>query len=94
MPKHTCHYPGCDTSCPPRHLMCGYHWSLVPGDRQREVYRTVKQRGSYIDATWAPWWRAQALAIESVGRQLNDEPALDRWLERQLETAEKLEKMT
>lgn len=74
--------------------MCGYHWSLVPSDLQREVYRTVKLRGPGVDSSWAPWWRAQALAIESVGRQLDDEPALDRWLARETKTADKLEKMS
>lgn len=43
---------------------------MVPKDLGAEVYRTVKLRGPQIDATWAPWWKAQALAIESVLRQL------------------------
>jgi hypothetical protein len=39
----------------------------VPADVAAEVYRTVGQRGhDGPDATWAPWWRAQAKAIHHV----------------------------
>lgn len=47
-------------------LMCKPHWRQVPADLQAEVYRTVKLRGSAIDDSWAPWWRAQARAIAHV----------------------------
>ena len=33
---------------------------------QTEVNRTVGLRGPRVDATWAPWWRAQAKAIVHV----------------------------
>ena len=64
---HTCHLPGCATPSPPRWLFCPEHWGMVPKDIQREVYRTVSLRdlGS-INATWAPWWRAQAEATFAV----------------------------
>ena len=66
MADHTCHALGCRNPCPPRHLMCGACWSHVPADLQREVYRTVGARGPTCDASWAPWWRAQARAIAHV----------------------------
>src|SRR5271166_4951091 len=60
MRGHHCHALGCKSSCPPRWLMCRSCWVQVPPDIQAEVYRTVKLRGSHVDASWAPWWRAQA----------------------------------
>ena len=66
---HRCHVPKCATACPPRMLMCAKHWRMVPGDVQHEVYRTVGKRGKCVDASWAPWWRAQAKAIDAVLRR-------------------------
>jgi hypothetical protein len=64
--EHRCHALGCKETCPPRWLMCACCWAKVPADLQAEVYRTVKLRGSRIDASWAPWWCAQAKAIAHV----------------------------
>lgn len=66
MSSHHCHALGCKAPCPPQHLMCAPDWALVPPDVQAEVYRTVRLRGPSCDATWAPWWRAQARAIAHV----------------------------
>lgn len=66
MSAHHCHALGCRAQCPPRWLMCGPCWAKVPAALQREVYRTVVLRGPLVDATWAPWWRAQARAIAHV----------------------------
>lgn len=49
--------------------MCPGHWRMVPEDLQAEVYRTVRMRGKAVDETWAPWWRAQAKAIDYVFRR-------------------------
>lgn len=74
--------------------MCRTCWGKVPEDRQREVYRTVRLRdGSAIDSTWAPWWRAQARAIDSV---LKKDPGVtteqrERLLDRELAFAQQLE---
>jgi hypothetical protein len=92
MPPHTCHALGCTKRCPPKHLMCGACWALVPPDIAREVYRTVKLRTPEINATWAPWWRAQARAVDAVARQsLQAGERLDAELARQLAFADKLE---
>lgn len=95
--KHSCHLPGCDRPTPPRHLMCKTHWSMVPGPIQDEVYATVKQRGPNVDSTWAPWWRAQALAIDAVLREVHkDSPRMlenaDRLYEREMKFVKKLER--
>lgn len=74
MTPHHCHALGCREPCPPAHLMCGACWSQVPADLQREVNRTVALRAASVDATWAPWWRAQARAVAHVAhlREPND----------------------
>ncbi len=63
---HQCHAYRCGKPCPPRHLMCAPCWATVSPATQREVYRTVKLRGKGVDATWAPWWRAQSQAIKEA----------------------------
>ena len=91
MSDHHCHALGCNAPCPPRWLMCRPCWSKVPEDIQVEVYRTVKLRGRFVDATWAPWWRAQARAIAHVAflREPNVEKR-DAYLAHALEFADSL----
>jgi hypothetical protein len=64
----------------------------VPVDLQAEVYRTVKLRGRFVDAAWAPWWRAQARAIAHVAflREPNVEKR-DAYLDHALGFADQLE---
>ena len=66
---HICHALACQRRCPPAHLMCATCWRSVPADLQAEVYRTVGLRGPRCDATWAPWWRAQARAVAHVAAE-------------------------
>jgi hypothetical protein len=93
MSDHHCHALGCKEACPPRWLMCRSCWAKVPVDLEAEVYRTVHLRGKFVDASWAPWWRAQARAIAHVAmlREPN-ETARDAYLARELAFADKLEK--
>lgn len=88
---HHCHALGCKAACPPRHLMCGPCWAKVPAPLQAEVYRTVKLRGPDCDASWAPWWRAQAKAIHHVAMLKEPSPAGDGWLSRAIAFADELE---
>lgn len=89
--KHTCHALGCKRACPPRMLMCGPCWALVPRDLQVEVCRTVKLRGPLIDASWAPWWRAQAKAIAHVAHLTEpNEARRDAYLTSAMKTADKM----
>lgn len=39
---------------------------MVPRDIAAEVYRTVDKRDDAVNASWAPWWRAQARAANAV----------------------------
>lgn len=73
-------------------LTCGPHWRMVPADIQRDVYATVGKRGKLIDATWAPWWRAQTRAIHAIMKAEGRDPEkLAQWFDREMETARKLE---
>ena len=95
MSAHHCHALGCKAACPPRWLMCRACWGLVPADLQAEVYRTVGLRGPHADATWAPWWRAQARAIAHVA--FLKSPIVkkrDAYLARELAFADTLETRT
>ncbi len=74
MGAHHCHLPGCKAACPPRFLMCPYHWFMLPGHLMTDVYATVNKRGPSFDATWAPWWRAQAAAIGWVLHKIASDP--------------------
>lgn len=71
--------------------MCGSCWAQVPRDMQDEVYRTVKLRGRACDASWAPWWRAQARAIHHVAMLKAPSPKGALWLKRELAFADRLE---
>ncbi len=93
MSKHHCHALGCKRECPPRWLMCRACWAKVPASMAAEVYRTVKLRGNSCDESWAPWWRAQAKAIDHVARTdyPEEKDRIDRLYTRELAFAERLE---
>jgi hypothetical protein len=40
---HLCHAENCTVEVPPRLLMCGKHWAMVPKPEQREVWRTYRE---------------------------------------------------
>ncbi len=99
MTAHRCHVRPCRKPCPPRLLTCAQCWKDVPLDLQKAVYATVGLRKSgKIDASWAPWWRAQARAIDAVLRAgvpfrwlISSIDAVDRILEKELLFADYLE---
>lgn len=83
--------------------MCGQCWASVPADLQRAVYETVGLRvrdpNKSPDASWAPWWRAQAHAIHAAlkqgavyGRWVEIPGAFDNLLAKDLEFADHLER--
>lgn len=95
MAEHHCHALACKAPCPPRWLMCRSCWALVKPETQAEVYRTVVLRGRTINATWAPWWRAQARAIAenaaARGVVFRNERTIDDYLAKELAFADSLE---
>ncbi len=73
-------------------LTCAPHWRLVPADIQREVYATVGKRGKLIDASWAPWWRAQAKAIHAIMQaEGRDAEKLAKWFAHEMKVADQME---
>jgi hypothetical protein len=66
---HLCHAKGCKTPVPPRLLMCGKHWRLVPRPLQQAVWRHYRPgqevdkepTGAYLDAA--------QMAIEAVEKR-------------------------
>ena len=93
MGEHHCHALGCKATCPPAWLMCTPHWRQVPAKLAARVFSTVRKRDKdVIDATWAPWWRAQAEAIAAVARAEGArEDAVARYLAREHAFANRLE---
>lgn len=90
-----CHLPGCPRRCAKGHIFCAHHWRLVSPALRRKVMATSKQRGERIDATWAPWWKAQATAKAQVLRKIHgdeDREWIDNQLRAALQVAERLEK--
>lgn len=72
--------------------MCSTHWARVPREMQVEVYRTVRLRDKTVNATWAPWWRAQAEAIAHVAfLESPDVDKRDKFLARERRFATSLE---
>jgi len=55
--------------------MCPGCWRLVSLPVQTSVYATVGLRGTRVDATWAPWWRAQSAAMAEVAAHRGADPA-------------------
>ena len=45
---HTCHATGCNRAVPPKYLMCGKHWAMVPKSQQLEIWRHYRP-GQEID---------------------------------------------
>jgi hypothetical protein len=72
--------------------MCRACWKLVPYEYQREVYRTFEARGPDIDASWAEWWRASALAIAAVHKKKNPSWDPELYLKKEFRHADQLEK--
>ncbi len=44
---HECHATGCRAKVHPERLMCIRHWRMVPGELQREVWRTYRRGQCY-----------------------------------------------
>jgi hypothetical protein len=66
MADHTCHAEGCLKEIPPRLLMCGHHWAMVPRPLRNEVWATYRP-GQEIDKRPSPeYLQAADAAIQAV----------------------------
>src|SRR5260370_449770 len=77
--RHHCHAIGCSKACPPQHLMCLAHWSMVPEPIKRQVWEHFR-RGQERDKSCSKEWReAAAAAINAVrSKELKKQGIHDR----------------
>jgi hypothetical protein len=69
--QHHCHAVRCLTPCKPQFLMCGRHWSMVPGLWQQLVLRHYR-RGQCDDKSPSfEWCVAADCAVAAVARREN-----------------------
>ena len=67
MPEHICHARGCNTPVPPKMLMCGPHWRMVPKTLQRRVWSAYNRGQEVGDAPVTKAWHVAAdAAIQAV----------------------------
>lgn len=64
--SHLCHAVACERPVPPAILMCAEHWRMVPGELQREVWRTYRPGQERDKHPSAAYVQAQKRAIEAV----------------------------
>lgn len=75
MTDHTCHIPHCNVSTPPKLLMCGKHWRMVPRNLQRRVYahyQSGQERGEHRPTE--AWHQAADEAIRAVVQLESESP--------------------
>jgi hypothetical protein len=69
MSAHTCHAVACEATCPPKYLMCGRHWRMVPTVLQEAVWANYRpgqeQRGLPTDE-WFQAARAAQVAVADL----------------------------
>ena len=67
MTAHACHARKCNTNVPPRMLMCGKHWKMVPGQTQKMIWKHYKSGQEKGEARPSSKWHFYAdEAIEAV----------------------------
>ncbi len=65
--KHTCHAKDCKENCQPTKLMCRNHWSQVPDDLKKAVYKHyTKGQCNNMGLIKVEWLRAARRAINAV----------------------------
>lgn len=74
--SHHCHARGCQREVPPKLLMCGVHWRMVPPDLQRAVWATYRP-GQEIDKR--PTRDYLAAAKDAIRWVAQAEGRLEKW---------------
>jgi len=65
---HTCHATGCNKAVPPKHLMCGPHWRMVPQAQKNEIWRYYRP-GQEVDKKPSPdYLHVMKATIDLVAR--------------------------
>ena len=66
---HLCHARDCTKVVPPRMLMCGHHWRMVPKHLQQVVWMMYEPGQETRKDPSMTYLRAAELAIEAVAVQ-------------------------
>lgn len=97
MTVHTCHAEGCPAKVPPKMLMCGRHWRMVPRPLQRAIWATYRRGQEQDKNPSAAYMAVQRLACAAVARdeRRHREAAhfkvqAAKWCERARERGERL----
>lgn len=65
---HTCHAEGCSKAVPPKFLMCGKHWAMVPKSQQLEIWRHYRPGQEVDKRPSAEYLRVMKIAVDLVAR--------------------------
>lgn len=66
--NHTCHATGCSKACPPKHLMCGRHWAMVPLPQKAEIWRHYRPGQEVDKQPSVAYLNVMRAAIDAVAR--------------------------
>lgn len=79
--KCGCHYFGCGNMYVPEEndqFMCPVHWAALPHEVRMKAFKALLiERSPRRDASWAPWLRAGADAVEAVAKRVDPS---NRWI--------------
>lgn len=97
MTAHTCHAEACTAKVPPKMLMCGKHWGMVPRPLQRAIWATYRRGQEHDKNPSAAYLAVQCLArafVASDERRHHEASNLTAqaalWCERARERGERL----
>ena len=65
--KHHCHWPGCETECPPKMWGCSKHWFRLPKGLRADVWKTYVP-GQEITKTPSEAYMMVALRVQEFCR--------------------------
>ena len=71
--QHTCHAANCKVVIPPKLLMCGKHWKMVPEEMQQEIYRYYRPGQEVAKNPRKEWVKAASNAVSYVLRKETEE---------------------
>lgn len=72
MIRHECHAHGCNISVPRKMLMCRWHWRMVPGAIQRDVWAHYVPGQEHGQSTPTEEWHKAADAAIAVVREKDE----------------------
>ncbi len=77
MSEHLCHAKNCTVPVPPHLLMCFKHWTMVPRNLQKLVWRHYRPGQEIEKNPTREYLQAMEFAIEAVALKEAERLALD-----------------